>query len=318
MTQLIQLLITIFLFLYSPPVHAQKLNVEEFISTYDPAKNYNPATEPVVDPIRGINVLEQGTGIQPTTSLPSSYAVSATLTPVLAYYVIPGQYTYGNISLISKLGYFATETLRKTVPAKKLQQLANIAHAYFCNLSQSCVQETVQTIIKPAMVLAREAGMFSKFNINPFSELIPEKVREVYTWDTLWNPGLFPNTFLQCTTFVAMVYNLNNISLQGRIQGDAREWIYNTDTFKVYRSGSATSSPEVLDTVVWADQGRNHVGIIVEKDGSKLRVLNANSDKTEYWYQYHRNIWGNYTITDLEGRTSVEAWVPSHWLRVKE
>ncbi len=312
MIQLIQLLILTFSLLVTRPTFASKVSVDEFISTYDPTKLYQPLAEPVVEEIKGVPVVSTGFG----TLTPE--VAQVTLVPTLAYYLPPGQHPVVQVAMFKKVIYYAAKALSNTVLVEQLQTFATQLYKFFCQLAETCVKTASRLFVMPGVVLAQESGLFSKFRGNPFSEAIPQKVREVYTWDKLWNPALFPSTYLQCTAFVAMVYNLNNISLHGRMNGDAREWIYNTDLFTVYRSGTAQSAPEVLDTVVWADQERNHVGIIVEKKGSKVRVLNANSDKTEYWYKYHRNLFGNYTMTDLDGRTSDEAWVPSHWLRVRE
>jgi sRNA-binding regulator protein Hfq len=154
-------------------------------------------------------------------------------------------------------------------------------------------------------------GLNSRFAGDPYSSMIPEKAKEVYTWDRLWNPAYNPQHYLQCTTYVAMIYNLNGISLHGKVSGDAREWIHFTDTFSVFENGNTRTKPEVMDIVVWATNGSNHVGVISEVTDSSVTIINANAEQISYRYTLSVSDEG---IVSLSGNTN---WVPSHWMRIK-
>lgn len=196
-----------------------------------------------------------------------------------------------------------------------------------CKLKDTCVDkhlqksEEFQLLIPPLLAQNGIDGYYSRFLYNPFSIYIPDTVKEVYTWDNIWNPELNPETYLQCTAFVLMIYYLNGFRLRGKVRGDAKDWIYLTDTFDVFKSGSATNtSPKVFDTIVWAERKMNHAGVIVEVNEKRkeFKVLNANSTQTEYWFRYSKNKKGKIIITDLQGRTFKDGFVPSHWLRLKK
>lgn len=169
---------------------------------------------------------------------------------------------------------------------------------------------------------SQSTSYMSRFAVNPYHPDIPKEITEVYTWDPIWNPQYNPYNYIQCTTYVAMVYNINGISLKGKLKGNANEWIQLTDTFEVYESGKTTEFPAVLDTVVWADRGMNHVGIIthVQAKGNDwlIQVANGNSTQELYTYIVVQKEDGTYVITSPDGDTSTNAWVPSHWLRVKK
>ncbi|MFW5703822.1 MAG: CHAP domain-containing protein [Patescibacteria group bacterium] len=157
---------------------------------------------------------------------------------------------------------------------------------------------------------------FHNRSIDPFDTSIPQEVQEVYQWSTDWDPKLTSN-WLQCTTFVAMTYNLNGHNLKGKLVGDARDWIYLTDTFHVHESGASMTMPQPLDTLVWAENGANHVGIVTQVQGSTITVANANASSATYTFTIHKGRDGSLEIKNKQGKTSKDAWVPSHWLRLK-
>lgn len=154
---------------------------------------------------------------------------------------------------------------------------------------------------------------------DPYSSEIPRKVTDVYSWSPEWNPANRPFDFLQCTTFVAMAYNLNGINLKGKLIGDARDWIYLTDTFDVHRSNESRVVPQPMDTMVWTENGANHVGIVTTVLPDRtFQVANGNSSQAIHTYKYYVNPNGSISITNVSGKNAKEAWVPSHWLRVKK
>lgn len=169
-----------------------------------------------------------------------------------------------------------------------------------------------------ALAYGENSMYLSRFSSDPSSKQFPNAVQEVLRWDQRWNPEKYPQDYLQCTTYVAITYQLNGISLKGKIQGDARDWIHLDSTFTVYQSGISTTPPQPLDTVVWANGTMNHVGIVTDVRTNRITVANGNSTTEYHYYQYRTTADGKIEITSLNGETAQSAWVPSHWLRPKE
>lgn len=159
--------------------------------------------------------------------------------------------------------------------------------------------------------LEQAHGLFSQFKDDPYGPSIPEKFKEVYTWDRLWNPAYNPQEYLQCTAYVAMIYNLNGISLHGKVSGDAKDWIHFTDSFTVFENGKTTETPRIMDIMVWAKNGNNHVGVVSTVTESTVTIVNSNSPEASYTYQLSVSDEG---LVSLSGQTT---WIPSHWMRLK-
>lgn len=166
-------------------------------------------------------------------------------------------------------------------------------------------------------LLYEGARWYSNFAINPYDPTIPEAVREVYTWDQLWHPAYNPQHYLQCTAYVAMIYNLNGIRLRGKVRGNARDWINLTGAFAVHKSGVSRETPQVMDIAVWAEGGANHVGVVIDVADNMIRIANANAASPEFTFHYGRDESGAIHVTDSNGNDAASAWVPSHWLRYK-
>ncbi|MCX7996415.1 MAG: CHAP domain-containing protein [Patescibacteria group bacterium] len=164
-------------------------------------------------------------------------------------------------------------------------------------------------------LFTEQIATYSRFASNPFGDDIPTAVKEVYTWDQLWHPAYNPQHYLQCTAYVAMVYNMNGISLKGKVYGDARTWIRFDDVFAVHASGSSTDPPRPLDVAVWAANDDNHVGVVIEATPDRITVANANATHPEYEFRITYDDEKKITITNDEGESAADAWVPSHWLR---
>lgn len=173
------------------------------------------------------------------------------------------------------------------------------------------VQEQIHEKKVAVPKLEQVDGLLSQFKDDPYGLSIPEKFKEVYTWDRLWNPAYNPEKYLQCTAYVAMIYNLNGISLHGKVSGDAKEWIHFTDSFIVFENGKTTETPRVMDIMVWAKNGNNHVGVVSAVTESSVTIVNSNTPEASYTYQLLVSDEG---LVSLSGQTT---WVPSHWMRLK-
>lgn len=280
---LISLHILFILLLFVPQIEAKDSTVDTFFQTYNPEIDYISSPDSVVNtPAESINSI----------------------------------ITFDNEDF----------TIYKVNNKEDNSSFLKIVTKYICSILYFCngkieKEKVINTNFEiPELEKNSSDGFYSKFAINPFSPTIPYDIKEVYTWDKSWNPIYNPDTYLQCTAFVMMLYALKGIRLKGRVKGDAKDWIYLTDTFNVYKSGTIKGIvPEVMDTVVWADNADNHAGLItkVNKNNSSFEVTNSNSTKEIHWYRYKLSKSGKMYFTDFQGRTSKNGFVPSHLLKLK-
>lgn len=310
-------------FLTPSIVASQGISSEEFIGQYDPEKKYQSGSEYIDPPpvqrmpqhltdtgkkeIPYLQLLDRESGIQqPAVSNSGGlfhplHEAGVHLLTLISFTTL--------ISLLQQVNTLvsAIRSRFKSVTSPVKDQ----------SLTTKDKTRKVQTI--PLKLAYGETSQYlSKFDTKyPLNE-IPEAIAEVLRWDQRWNPQLYPQDYLQCTTYVAIAYQLNGISLKGKIQGDARDWITLTDTFSVYRSGVSSSPPRELDTVVWAENDMNHVGIVTQVRNNLITVANGNSTTEFHEYKYRTNTNGTIEITSISGETARTAWVPSHWLRPKE
>jgi surface antigen len=147
--------------------------------------------------------------------------------------------------------------------------------------------------------------------------LIPQKAQEIYKASVVWNPEVksSKSDYLQCTAFVQMSYNIAGTALPTSL-GDAKNWIYATKTFDVYKSGESKIEPQVGDVAVWKDGPDGHVGVItkVDQDG-QINIASSNSVKSIDIFNFVKKD-GTISITDTAGNTT--NWLPDYWLRLKK
>ena len=333
-------ILLLLLIVFNLPVLAgEPLNTESFIQTFQPESSYNfqgevqDATPKQRIPIDKANESSVTTPIhdlnkklEVLSALNNSPYNSLSILLPLGVWVYDKRF---EIALISILGIgllgMVTFLHQKNFWQRTLQRFSNLIAITFPSLSGFNVNahelsEQVQreqtnslsTIQLPPFYSSLEAA-------DPFHESIPDDVTEVYTWSPEWNPLNRPYDFLQCTTFVAMTYNLNGINLKGKLIGDARDWIHLTDTFDVHAANVSRTIPQPMDTMVWTENGANHVGIVTAVAADRtFQVANGNSTQAVHTYKYHINPDGTVTITNVAGKSAKEAWVPSHWLRLKK
>lgn len=278
MKKLIPLLITILYLLYPLQIYAVDITVSEFYSSYDDREKYSANSSAIIN-----KKISYETAWQETKSV---------------------QLQKNNVKKES----FIQILINKT---KKILCKSN------CESERKYSNEPIYNFLIPTLS-KNNNGYFSQFS-DPYDN-VPDQIQDIYDWDDLWNPISNPELYLQCTAFVLMVYALNGIRLRGKVKGDAKEWIHLTNTFDVYKNGSKGAKPSVLDTVVWAEKGNNHTGIVSYVDNSRneFKVLNANSSQTEWWFKYKETKAGKIVITDFQGRTFKDGFVPSHILKLKK
>jgi surface antigen len=297
------------------PVRAREVSTDAFIIEYEPMKVFSTRSQFVPGEIKRRMPVEH----YEFTNTPVIPLKNETLQPkevTIQPFVIPKIVT----SMTKQL-----KTMLTTVHAKYISAISSVvlqAEKYFSKGEVKSATIEKPNNKKPSKPnqkpdfsslpeLQTVNGLNSRFTGDPYSNTIPEKAKEVYTWDRLWNPAYNPQHYLQCTTYVAMIYNLNGISLHGKVAGDAREWIQFTDTFEVFENGKTETKPEVMDIAVWAKDGANHVGVITAVNESSVTIINANAEETSYTYTLSVN---DESLVSLSGNTN---WVPSHWMRVK-
>lgn len=308
---LVLLISPIFLF----PVRAREITSDSFVIEYEPMKVFSTRSEFVPGQLKRRMPVEH------------YEHTSASVVPVK-----------NEITQQEKIGikiFIIPETMEGI--AKQIKTTMNNVHTRYFSLLISVASRAEQffgkgevksvTTVKPDKTsrhrpvqkpdfsslpkLQTVNGLNSRFVGDPFDTSIPVKAKEVYIWDRLWNPAYNPQHYLQCTTYVAMIYNLNGISLHGRVAGDAREWIHFTNTFDVFENGKTFIMPQVMDIAVWAKDGANHVGVISAVDESSVTIINANAEETSYTYTLSVDEKG---LVSLSSNTK---WVPSHWMRIK-
>lgn len=302
---------------------AQGILPDEFIGQYDPDITYQSGSEyidtlpvqrmplhesiPQRDTQTALEILprddveEQQKSSRVNPLFSPLHTVGIDMLAVVSFSVL--------ISLLQQINK-AISSLRSRI-RKSIHQSAGQAHS---------PPGTAQQIAKlpPALTYGENSLYLSRFYADPASGTFPTEVQEVLSWDQRWNPELYPQDYLQCTTYVAITYHLNGITLKGRLRGDARNWIHLTDTFTVYRSGASSSPPQPMDTMVWAEGAMNHVGIVTQVRNHMITVANGNSTAEYHSYRYRTAADGKIEITSVNGETAQSAWVPSHWLRPKE
>ncbi len=156
-------------------------------------------------------------------------------------------------------------------------------------------------------------------SIDPHDSRIPKEAKEVYQWSYDWNPEL-TDAWLQCTTYVAMVYEMNGFEMQGHLVGNAADWVGLKDTFMVWDLQDTLSEGSVqpLDTLVWTDSNWGHVGIVVEVANGIITVANANAPQSIYQFRQVKSSTGSISLIPLENQGVQQRWQPSHLLRPRE
>jgi surface antigen len=155
---------------------------------------------------------------------------------------------------------------------------------------------------------------YNKFKCkDPQNPTIPQKARDVYKWSNTWDPKFNPTNYVQCTTFVTMVYNMAGIQLPKSL-GDANNWINNTNIFDVYTSGKDSKSIQEGDIMAWDDGEAGHVGVVISIKESQIEIANANSNEKTHDYKW-KMVNGKIKILDNDGSDS--GWKPDHWMRLK-
>lgn len=300
-------IIPVLLFILILPVKAAELTPDGLIVGYDPTAQYKTSAKYIPEPVKRRMPLERyttNTGAVTKQIIPvktKSKDIELLLPDVLNWIRTGLKDMYSSLEAFHSKSLSILTILFQTVEPKPAAQ-----------------KQRVRVIVPPKQskklaqlpTLAAVDGTLSRFIGDPYAKTIAQKIQDVYTWDRLWNPAYNPEHYLQCTTFVAMVYNLNGISLHGKVKGDAKEWIYLTDTFVVFENGQTSELPQVMDIVVWATNGGNHVGVVSEVTNNSVTIINANATQASYTYKLK--------VTDgfvtLTGATD---WVPSHWMRIK-
>jgi surface antigen len=320
----------IIIYLLIPPyVAAQGIIPDEFIGQYDIDKTYQSASEYIdTPPVQRMPHPETNTHsktIQPLQVLPrETFEQSPSDT-------IPTD-TWGSlygdlkINLIALLSFTSLVTLLQQINSRisslrsLLTRLRTQSKEHSTGISDEPGSDTVVTLINTlplSLAYGENSTYLSRFSTDPKSNVFPKEVMEVLSWDQRWNPAQYPQDYVQCTTYVAITYQLNGITLKGKIQGDARDWVHLTDTFTVHHSGTSAIPPQPLDTMVWAEGTMNHVGIVTEVRNNRITVANGNSTAEYHYYRYRTTATGKIEITSVNGEMAQSGWVPSHWLRPK-
>jgi hypothetical protein len=177
-------------------------------------------------------------------------------------------------------------------------------------------------LIIPPPLMPDATGNLNHF-ANPFSKDIPQKVKEVYNWSPNWNPLNVPD-YIQCVTYVAMIYNLNGINLKDQL-GNPKEVPYNGN-FQTFQDKKSIEPPQKGDIMIWVDGVDGHMAVItslVEKYTAtqepihEITVTQANTVSNTYTFYYRVTADKRIEIFDRYGRTnsSPDAWLPDYWLR---
>lgn len=150
--------------------------------------------------------------------------------------------------------------------------------------------------------------------IDPMSDALPPEIPKVLLHSPDWNP-LLTDTWLQCTTYVTMIYELNGFALTGKLVGDAADWILLTDQFHVFQEGHTPVLPQVFDSVVWTDSVDGHVGIVTEVANGVITVANANAPQATYSFRVVISNTGMVSLVPVPGQGIQPDWIPQYWLR---
>lgn len=332
-------LLLVLLLMNIPVLAGEPLDVDRFIKAYDTNTAYSFESQPKNDipkqriPHDSVSDTETGqTPLQKREALlsqlnnkPVEQNPLSVLLP-LGMWIAEKRLELATLALFGFAGYAVISRTRKKNfwerSFQRIQQLIAITMPSLHGLTVDADELTEQVQIQNATKAAKiDLPPFhsSLEAQDPFNQAVPQEVKEVYSWSPEWNPANRPYDFLQCTTFVAMTYNLNGIHLKGKLIGDARDWIYLTDTFDVHAANESRVIPQPMDTMVWTEKGANHVGIVTAVAADRtFQVANGNSTQAVHTFKYHVNPNGTITITNSAGKTAKEAWVPSHWLRLKK
>lgn len=304
--------ILLILNLFLVPVGAREISSDTFIVEYEPMKIFSTHSKYIPQDAKRRVPADQSepehSPVLPAENNLQTYEkvqIKSFIIPEIMFYIATKGKKMLNTFYLTYLRTISSLTTRVSNLSGK-EEVKGVTQK-----NSEKITPTKKQVFTAMPSLQAVKGLHSRFSGDPYSDEVQAKVKEVYTWDRLWNPAYNPQAYLQCTTYVAMIYNLNGISLHGKVAGDAREWIRFSETFDIFENGNTTMMPMVMDIAVWAENGDNHVGVISVVTDSTVTIMNSNAEQTSYTYTLEVNDEG---IVSLSGTTT---WVPSHWMRIK-
>ncbi|MEI6533649.1 MAG: CHAP domain-containing protein, partial [Candidatus Roizmanbacteria bacterium] len=169
---------------------------------------------------------------------------------------------------------------------------------------------------------------YSRFVLeDPNDEIVPDAIQTIYKKSYNWNPDNYAQDYIECVTFVQMMYEVSGNPIPPLADGNPNGWSSATKkdkdgntvkVFDTYTTGVSTELPKVGDAIIWPDSaGSGHVAVITnvvvdptDKTKGEITIAQANMTEVEKEYTYVVNEKTKVITIEKNG------WTPTYWLRL--